>query len=102
MRRLKQETCMAISSSTGMSARVLKSHDGEVLGDPHGVRDRFMIDGVDAGGRFAMVQHLFAPKALAAPMHRHHLEDEYTYVVSGRIGAILGDDEVVADQGDLL
>lgn len=61
-----------------------------------------MIDGVDADGRFAMVQHLFAPKALAAPMHRHHLEDEYTYVVSGQIGAIIGDEEVVADPGDLI
>jgi gentisate 1,2-dioxygenase len=35
-------------------------------------------------------------------MHRHHLEDEFTYVVRGRIGAILGEDEVVAEPGDLL
>ena len=82
--------------------RVLKAGDGDVAGDPTGVRDRFMIDGKDADGRFALVQHLFAPKALAAPMHRHHLEDEYTYVLTGRIGAILGDDELIAEPGDLL
>jgi quercetin dioxygenase-like cupin family protein len=82
--------------------RVLKAAGGDVLGDLDGVRDRFMVDGQDAGGRFALVQHLFAPRALAAPMHRHHLEDEYTYVLSGRIGAVLGDDEVVAEPGDLL
>ena len=82
--------------------RILKAGEGVVAGDPGGVRDRFMIDGEDAGGRFALVQHLFAPRALAAPLHRHHLEDEYTFVLSGRIGAVLGEDEVVAEPGDLI
>jgi mannose-6-phosphate isomerase-like protein (cupin superfamily) len=61
-----------------------------------------MVDGTDSDGRFALVQHLFAPRALAAPMHRHHQEDEYTYVLTGRIGAILDGVEVVAEPGDLL
>lgn len=82
--------------------RILRAGDGEALGDPAGVRDRFMVDGEDTGDRFALVQHLFPPKALAAPVHRHHLEDEFTYVVHGRIGAVLGDVEVVAEPGDLL
>jgi mannose-6-phosphate isomerase-like protein (cupin superfamily) len=82
--------------------RILRAADGEVMGDPAGVRDRFVVDGEDAGGRFALVQHLFAPRALAAPLHRHHRKDEYSYVVYGRIGAVLGDDEVVAEPGDLL
>jgi mannose-6-phosphate isomerase-like protein (cupin superfamily) len=86
----------------GSTPRVLLQGEGQVLGDPAGVRDRFMIDGNDTGGRFALVQHLFAPRALAAPMHRHHKEDEYTYVVSGRIGAILGGREVEAGPGDLI
>lgn len=67
-----------------------------------GVRDRFMIDGADTDGRFALVQHLFAPKALAAPMHRHRNEDEFTYVLNGRIGAVIEGHEVVANTGDLL
>ncbi len=61
-----------------------------------------MIDGDDTDGRFALVQHIFEPKALAAPVHRHHLEDEYTYVLTGRIGALLGDAEVEAGPGDLI
>ena len=81
--------------------RVLGAQEGEVL--PFGgVTDRFMIDGKDTGGRFALVQHLFEPKALAAPMHRHHDEDEFTYVLTGRIGAVLGDEEVVGGPGDLI
>lgn len=83
-------------------AQVLQAGEGLVVGDPAGVRDRFMIEGDQAGGRFALVQHLFAPRALAAPVHRHHLEDEFTYVVSGRIGAVLGDQEVEAGPGDLI
>ncbi|MDQ3714891.1 MAG: cupin domain-containing protein [Actinomycetota bacterium] len=77
---------------------------GDDLPSPgfEGVVDRFMIDGADTEGRFALVQHLFAPRALAAPMHRHHNEDEYTFVLTGRIGAILEGQEVVAEPGDLL
>jgi mannose-6-phosphate isomerase-like protein (cupin superfamily) len=82
--------------------RILKATDGVAMGDPAGVRDRFLIDGADAGGRFALVQHLFAPRALAAPLHRHHREDEYMYVLYGRVGAVLGDDEVVGEPGDLV
>ena len=67
-----------------------------------GVRNRFMIDGADTEGRFALVQHSFAPKALAAPMHRHRNEDEITYVLSGQIGAVIEGQEVVAEPGDLL
>ncbi len=67
-----------------------------------GVTDRFMIDGADTGGRFALVEHLFEPRALAAPMHRHRNEDEFTYVLTGTIGAVLGDQEVLAGPGDLI
>ena len=82
--------------------RILRATDGVAMGDPAGVRDRFMVDGADASGRFALVQHLFAPRALAAPLHRHHREDEYMYVLYGRVGAVLGDDEVVGEPGDLV
>ncbi len=81
---------MSEQSALNGGPRVLAAGEGSTVGDPAGVRDRFMIDGEDADGRFALVQHLFAPKALAAPMHRHHKEDEYTYVLEGRIGAVLG------------
>ena len=82
--------------------RVLRPEDAEVLGDPDGVRDRFLIDGRDSGGSFSLVQHLFAPRALAAPLHRHSREDEFTVVLSGRIGAVLGDAEVEAGPGEVV
>jgi quercetin dioxygenase-like cupin family protein len=87
---------------TAQRARILVASDGEVAPALGGVTDRFMIDGKDTEGRFALVQHLFAPRALAAPMHRHRLEDEYTYVLNGRIGAVLGGEEFIAGPGDLI
>lgn len=84
-----------------LSVRVLPAGEGDTssLG---GVTDRFMIDGADTGGRFASVEHLFAPRALAVPMHRHHDEDEFSYVLTGRIGAVIEGHEVEAGPGDLL
>src|SRR3954466_8992886 len=63
---------------------------------------RFMIDGSEAGQRFSLVEHPMSPRALAAPLHRHTREDEYSYVLEGKMGALLGDDVVVAEAGDLV
>ena len=42
------------------------------------------------------------PRALAAPLHRHTREDEYSFVLEGRMGALLGDEVVEAGPGDLV
>src|SRR3954469_2622027 len=63
---------------------------------------RFMIDGADADQRFSLVEHPMSPRALAAPLHRHNREDEYSYVLEGRMGALLGDEVVYAKAGDLV
>jgi mannose-6-phosphate isomerase-like protein (cupin superfamily) len=63
---------------------------------------RWLIDGAEAGERFSLVEHPMSPRALAAPLHRHTREDEYSYVLQGRMGALLGDDVVEAGPGDLV
>ena len=63
---------------------------------------RFMIDGSEAGERFSLVEHPMSPRAIAAPLHLHTREDEYSFVLEGRMGALLGDDVVVAGPGDLV
>jgi mannose-6-phosphate isomerase-like protein (cupin superfamily) len=63
---------------------------------------RFMIDGFEADERFSLVEHPLSPRALAAPVHRHTREDEYSFVLEGRLGALLGDDVVEAGPGDLV
>ena len=84
-----------------MRARVLGPSDGKagLLGSM-GVR--FMVDGPDSGGGFSLVEHPIPPRALAAPLHRHTHEDEYSFVLEGRVGALLGDEVVHGEVGDLI
>ena len=62
---------------------------------------RFMIDGAESGERFSLVEHPMSPRALAAPLHLHTREDEYSFVLEGRMGALLGDDVIYAEAGEL-
>jgi mannose-6-phosphate isomerase-like protein (cupin superfamily) len=57
------------------------------------------LEGADAEDRFSVVHHPLAPRALAAPLHRHSREDEYSYVIEGTLGALLGDEVVTAGPG---
>jgi quercetin dioxygenase-like cupin family protein len=63
---------------------------------------RFMIGGEETQGNFALVEHPIGPRALAAPMHTHEHEDEYTYVLEGEIGVQVGEEVLVALPGDLV
>lgn len=60
------------------------------------------VEGKQSGDRFSVVHHPLAPHALAAPLHRHHREDEYSFVLKGKLGALLGDDVVEAGPGTWL
>jgi mannose-6-phosphate isomerase-like protein (cupin superfamily) len=63
---------------------------------------RFMLDGEQSDGGFALVEHPMSAHALAAPLHKHAREDEYSYVLEGRMGALLGEDVLEAGPGDLV
>ena len=82
-------------------ATVIGPQDGDRV-DLGGLGVRFMIDSAAAGGGFSLVEHPIAPRALAAPLHRHSNEDEYSYVIEGRMGAQLGDEVVEAGAGELV
>lgn len=64
-----------------------------------GLSVRWKVDGNQTGGRFSVVHHPIAAHALAAPLHNHHNEDELSFVLTGRLGALLGDDVVTAEAG---
>jgi mannose-6-phosphate isomerase-like protein (cupin superfamily) len=82
-------------------ATVIGPNDGKA-GFLGSIGVRFMIDGEDAGGDFSLVEHPLSPRALAAPLHRHTREDEYSFVLEGRMGGLLGDEVVEAGPGDLV
>jgi quercetin dioxygenase-like cupin family protein len=83
------------------TAKVVGPSDGKA-GFLGSIGVRFMIDGGEAGERFSLVEHPMSARALAAPLHRHTREDEYSFVLEGRVGALLGDEVVVGGPGDLI
>jgi len=83
------------------AAKVVGPGDGKA-GFLGSIGVRFMIDGAEAGERFSLVEHPMSARALAAPLHRHTREDEYSYVLEGQVGALLGDEVLVGNPGDLI
>jgi quercetin dioxygenase-like cupin family protein len=63
---------------------------------------RFLVDGERTGGAFSLVEHPLPPRALGSPLHTHHHEDEYSFVLQGRFGVQLGDEVLQLGPGDLL
>ena len=81
--------------------RILGPNDGKAL-DFGSFGVRFMVWVEESGGGFSLVEHPIPPRTLVAPLHRHANEDEYSYVLEGRMGAQLGDEVVYAEKGDLV
>jgi quercetin dioxygenase-like cupin family protein len=84
-----------------IETRVVGPQDGKA-GFLGSIGVRFMIGGAESDERFSLVEHPMSARALAAPLHRHLREDEYSFVLEGRVGALLGDDVVIGEPGDLI
>jgi len=63
---------------------------------------RFLMDGAASEGRVSLVEHPIAPRGLAAAMHLHTREDEYSFILEGRWGFQLADTVVYGEPGDLV
>jgi mannose-6-phosphate isomerase-like protein (cupin superfamily) len=92
-----KSTIAGSETRTG-KARVVPPGEGEFF-DFGGLGVGWKIDGAETGGRFSVVHHPIAPRALAAPLHYHHNEDEYSFVLEGTLGALLGDEVLTAAPG---
>ena len=64
--------------------------------------NRYIIRSDQTDGRFALIEHTIPPRRLAAPVHTHQHEDEYSFVLTGRMGAMVGDVAVEAGPGELV
>ena len=74
-------------------------HDAGARFQLGGVGFDWKIEGLLTEGRFAIVHNRIAPHTLVAPLHRHHREDEYTFVFAGALGTMLGDEVLSSEQG---
>src|SRR3954466_15650333 len=87
---------------TTESPKIVGPEDGKA-GSLGSIGVRFMIDGHEThDGGFSLVEHPMPARHLAAPLHKHTREDEYSFVIEGRMGALLGDEVVYAEAGDLV
>ncbi len=57
------------------------------------------LAGAETGGSFSIVEHPLAPGVLAAPPHTHVNEDEYSFVMEGTVGVLVGDEVHEAGPG---
>ncbi|MDO5740504.1 MAG: cupin domain-containing protein [Ornithinimicrobium sp.] len=61
---------------------------------------RHLITGEDTEGRFSAQSAVLAPHELVIP-HSHQNEDEYTFVYRGRIGGLVGEEEIEVEEGGI-
>ena len=85
--------------TTNVLTKVLR--EAETTGPPHSF-DRYLIEGFESAGLLALVEHNLAPHVLAAPLHRHSREDEYSLVIEGELGVYENGAEVVVGSGGLV
>ena len=63
---------------------------------------RFLLSGRETSGALAAVEHPVPPRTLAAPLHRHSREDEYSVVLEGTLTVQLGEQVYEAQPGDVV
>ncbi|WP_442738404.1 cupin domain-containing protein [Streptomyces pseudogriseolus] len=61
----------------------------------------FKVWGEETGNQFSIVEHPIEPGRLVPP-HVHSREDEFSFVLQGRVGARVGDEEATAGPGSYI
>jgi mannose-6-phosphate isomerase-like protein (cupin superfamily) len=89
------------SSRTSDSPAVITSAQASFV-DLGSLGVRFLAGTAETGGAVSIVEHPVPARTLAAPLHRHTREDEYSYVIEGVMGAVLGSEIVRAEAGSLV
>ena len=81
--------------------QLIRRSEGKSV-DLGSVGARFLVDAGQTAGLVSMLEHWVPPRTLAAPLHRHSREDEFSLVLSGSMVAQLGDEIVTAEVGDFV
>ncbi len=84
--------------NVSLSAPVARSAD-TTTGSLGVVGARFILDGGPSEG---LVEHPIVARGMAAPVHMHTPEDEYSFILEGRWGFWQGGNVAFAEPGDLV
>lgn len=79
---------------------VIAPEEGKSIG-LGGLGVDFKLWGEETDKQFSVVEHPIDPGRLIPP-HMHSREDEFTYVLHGRVGARVGDQEATAGPGSYI
>ena len=79
---------------------IVELGEGELI-SLGGLGVHFKIEGRATGGLLAIVEHPIEAGRLVPP-HVHRNEDEYSYILEGRIGARIGDEILEAGAGSYI
>lgn len=85
------------SLASPVQGRFLQPHEGEFL-NVVGESNRVLADGANTGGRLFIFE-VNSPVGNGPPLHRHSIDDEYFYILSGRYKFVCDGREFVADPG---
>jgi quercetin dioxygenase-like cupin family protein len=80
---------------------LIRPDDGNFDPIPNFGGVRYLVDGEEGGQTVAIVEHPVEPKG-SSGCHTHSHEDEYSFVIEGTIGVLIGDEEFRATAGDLV
>ena len=75
-----------------MKPKVVRPEDAHHI-SLYDVTFRYGVGSAESDGGLSMLEVTIPPKTLIKP-HMHTLEDEFTLILSGSVGACLGDDTV--------
>jgi len=101
MERTNPTTAATGEVEISQAPRTLALNAGEVV-DIGSTRVRFLVRSPETAGAFSLIEYPILPRTLVAPVHRHTWEDEYSFVLAGRAAALLGDEVVYAEAGELI
>jgi quercetin dioxygenase-like cupin family protein len=90
-----------MSSAVVLESRFLVPPDGGVVTMKGSVGVITKIHGSATNGVMSVVEHPVAGRTLVPP-HVHRDHDEWSYILEGRIGARVGDDEFTAVTGSYI
>ena len=85
-----------------MHPQVIAPTEGEHVQFGKALGTRRMLSSSATGSAFGLVEHDLPGGQLGSPVHTHEREDEYSYVLSGRLTAQVGEVVVEAGPGELI
>jgi mannose-6-phosphate isomerase-like protein (cupin superfamily) len=89
-------------SNQATALRMRRASEIETTSDLAGRVNRYLIESPDSDRLVALVEHILPPRMLAAPVHRHTREDEFSIVLEGQLGVFQDGEEVIATPGDIV